>query len=268
MSAAPAQIVGIVLVRNEDLFVGQAVRNAAALCDRIILCDHHSADRTPQILADLASAIPGAEFHRLEHPKESQELLKPFVGTAAWIFGVDGDEIYDVEGLRRFRQRLLGGEFDQAWQVKSNVVHCEELDLERRMARGFASPPCRSMVKLYNFAAIDAWEGETVERLHGGEIRFRPGFSRESIRSLHHEQEWKTADLRCLHLCFLQRSSRDTGDSRTRESFVEFKSGGLPALFRRLVGLLQGRKAASRWKQEHYRKGDLVIVPTDAFFPG
>ena len=39
-------IVGIVLVRNEDVFVEQAIRNVAAFCDRIHVADHVSTDRT------------------------------------------------------------------------------------------------------------------------------------------------------------------------------------------------------------------------------
>ena len=46
---AQQQIVGVVLVRNEDLRVGQAVKNVAAFCDRIILADHGSSDGTPAI---------------------------------------------------------------------------------------------------------------------------------------------------------------------------------------------------------------------------
>ncbi|MEI9897647.1 MAG: hypothetical protein WDN28_28255 [Chthoniobacter sp.] len=37
-----AQIVGITLVRNEDVFVERAVRNAIDFCDRLIIADHYS----------------------------------------------------------------------------------------------------------------------------------------------------------------------------------------------------------------------------------
>ncbi len=52
-------IVGIVLVRNEDLYVKQAVSNIARFCDRIILCDHQSADTTPAILKMLGRRNSG-----------------------------------------------------------------------------------------------------------------------------------------------------------------------------------------------------------------
>jgi len=49
------QIIGSVLVRNEDVFVEQSIRNVAAFCDRIHVVDHVStiAEGTPaEIRAD------------------------------------------------------------------------------------------------------------------------------------------------------------------------------------------------------------------------
>jgi hypothetical protein len=40
------RVVGIVLVRNEDMFVERAIRNVAAFCDRIHAVDHVSTDST------------------------------------------------------------------------------------------------------------------------------------------------------------------------------------------------------------------------------
>ena len=82
----PTRIVGIVLVRNEDFFVGQAVRNVAAFCDTLLLCDHKSSDRTASILRELAAELPDTSFHAVEHPRESHEFLKPFAGTRTWVF--------------------------------------------------------------------------------------------------------------------------------------------------------------------------------------
>jgi glycosyltransferase involved in cell wall biosynthesis len=53
-----AAIVGLSLVRDEELFVGRVLRNALALCDRVLVADHDSRDRTPEILAALAQEEP------------------------------------------------------------------------------------------------------------------------------------------------------------------------------------------------------------------
>ena len=75
---AVKQIVGIVLVRNEDRFVRQAVSNILGFCDRILLVDNGSRDQTPLILRELASENPEKTcFHAIRRPRESHDLLKP-----------------------------------------------------------------------------------------------------------------------------------------------------------------------------------------------
>ena len=60
------QVVGVVLVRNEDVFVEQAIRNIAAFCDRIYAVDHLSTDLTPEILRRLASELDHLTTRALE----------------------------------------------------------------------------------------------------------------------------------------------------------------------------------------------------------
>lgn len=263
--AEPARIVGIVLVRNEDLYVARSVRNIARFCDSILLCDDRSTDGTARILRGLAGEFSHAQFHALTHPAQSHDLLKPLAGTRTWVFGVDGDEIYDPAGLEIFRARILSGEFDNIWRMKGNVVHCLELDSTAGRARGHAAPPSRSITKLYNFAAISSWDGDTVERLHGGTIRFQPGFDDGMKRNIQDELGWESSPLRCLHLCFLPRSSRE-GSSEVRENIMEIYRGGVTAKIRRGINRLLGRATPSRWKRDHYCRGPLLSVETAPFF--
>lgn len=263
-----SSVIGIVLVRNEDLFVRQAVLNILDFCDRIVLADNGSADGTAGLLLQLASQYPEKlAYHRISHPSESHALIKSYAGQNVWIFGVDGDEIYDPARLMEFRPRLLSGEFSKNWMVRGNVLHCAELSQESGLARGYLSPPSRSITKLYNFAAINSWQGDTVERLHGGTICFRPGFGHYDKRNLEQETDWDHAPLRCLHLCFLRRSSADSPNPAARENIMELYSGGISGRLRRLATRFFLRKTASRWKRERYCRGPLVTVKSDAFFP-
>lgn len=260
------RIVGIVLVRNEDRFVRRAVENISAFCDEILLCDHGSTDRTPEILREISGTGGRFSFHALRHPSESHDLLQKYVGTPTWVFGVDGDEIYDPARLVAFRARLLDGEFEDVWRMKGNVLHCTELDADRGVASGYLAAPSRSITKLYNLGAIERWDGDTVERLHGGTIRFRPGFDDAKKRNFQETLSWEETPLRCLHLCFLRRSSLEEGRAPVRENIMEIYRGSLwqrwSAALRRLVG---GR-SASRWKTDHYRRGDLVTKDVGVFF--
>lgn len=261
------KILGVVLVRNEDRFVRRAVGNAREFCDRILLIDHDSRDGTSRILKEFAEEACGkASFHAITHPRKSHDLLKPFVGTDTWVFGVDGDEIYDPRGLQAFRPRLLAGEFDSHWMILGNVLHCDRLDLGKSEASGFPSPPSRSITKLYNFAAIDSWDGDTTERLHGGSPVFRRGFDGQEKRQLQRECPWDESPLRCLHTCFVPRSSLDRAGA-SRENIMETFRGGWKARLKRLARRLAGCREASDWKRERYARGERMTVPTTPFFP-
>jgi hypothetical protein len=246
--------VGIVLARDEDVFVERAVRNVAGFCDELLLFDHRSRDDTPSILRRLADELPDAKFEPVADPAVTHERLQPYVGTDTWIFGVDGDELYDPSRLLPVRARLEAGEFDGYWTVKGSQLHCRAFDVEAGAARGWLAPPSRSTTKLYNFAALESWRGETPERLHGGTTVF----AREVDETywLRDEQPWEEAPMRCLHVCFLRRSSRQPERQKTRLSHVErIADYGRRARIRRAFATILGRPPESWWKQNKYQQG-------------
>lgn len=266
-SSKLTRIVGIVLVRNEDRFVRRVVENISEFCDRIILADNGSTDDTAKILREWASHDPACrEYHRLESPAESHDLLAGLAGTSTWVFAADGDEIYDPVGLAAFRTQLLAGEFAASWMVMGNVLNCTRLDEATGQAEGYLSPPSRSITKLYNFSAIDCWEGPTPERLHGGRIGFRPGFSANQKRLLHEEISWEASPLRCLHVCFLRRSHSESGPESERANIMEKQPQGLLTRVRRWVAHCLGREPQSSWKRDRYCRGPLTTVGTTPFF--
>jgi hypothetical protein len=150
--------------------------------------------------------------------------------------------------------------------MKGNVLHCLELELTAGRATGHAALPSRSVTKLYNFAAIASWDGDTVERLHGGAIRFHPGFHDAMKRNLQEELSWDESPLRCLHLCFLRRSSQEKERAPVRENIMEIHRGGVSGKLRRLANRMLGRGGRSRWKQNHYCRGPLLTVDIAPFF--
>jgi glycosyltransferase involved in cell wall biosynthesis len=257
------RIVGIGLFRDEDRFVERAVRSVFGFCDELILVDHRSKDRTPEILERVASDSPvPTSVHSVKDPGESHDLIAGYAGRDVWVFGVDGDELYDPEGLSHFRPRLLAGEFDDWWLIRSNALHVVKLDEQARAACGYMSPPAPSMVKLHNFGLIESWDGAHPERLHGTEgLRFKAGHEGRKLE-LGKQHPWEESPLRCLHVCFVRRSSRDRG-TRVRANIPDQNvPTRLPLrVWRRLTGQVP------RWKFEHYRQGPLRVVSTEPFLP-
>ena len=253
------------LVRDEDRFVEWAIRSAIDFCDEFFVCDHESRDETSVILGRLASEYGGKlTVRRCRNSAESHRMIQGYAGTPAWIFGVDGDEIYDRAGLSRLRARLESGEFDRWWTVFGNVLNVKKLDLAAATAEGHLAPPCRSMTKLYNFAAIREWSGKIVERLHGGSIRFKPGFDASLRMSLHERVDWSAADFRCLHLCFMERSSLDGANQKPRRNIMDRHAWSVEKLFSRLRAALGGKPQVD-WKEQKYARGPLVSEDVAAF---
>jgi hypothetical protein len=258
--------VGIVLVRDEDVFVERAVRNVAGFCDELLLLDHGSQDATRSILERLSSELAHARFEAIADPARSHEVLKRYISTDTWVFGVDGDELYDPAGLARFRPRLEAGEFDRYLTVKGIQLHCRRLDLQSQRAEGWLAPPSRSTTKLFNFAAIESWDGDTPERFHGGELLLNPGRT-DDVAMIRDEATWDDSAFRCLHVCFLQRSSRQDPAEYARRSYIDrwadSRSKRAVTFARRALG----RPDLSTWKLAKYTQGDPVTASVAGFFP-
>ena len=268
------RIVGSVLVRNEDAFVERAIRNVAAFCDRIHAVDHASDDGTWPTLQALARELDHLDVRRSRNSAIAHRVLESYAGTDTWVVGVDGDELYDPAGLERLRTELLAGAHADVFRLKAHVLNCDELDRAAATASGWLAPPSRPVTKLFNFAAVDSWTG-SPDPLQSGEVLFRPGFHWESRRDLADETTWETDPLRCVHVCFLRRSSREVGPGgvgRTNlDESREFDRSPIGTLKRFVRRPRQAPKVAElarqgkNWKREWYARGERVTVDASPF---
>lgn len=264
------QIVGSIQVRNEDIYIERAILNILDFCDRVIISDHRSTDQTFKICRRLSEKYSKVELLSIQAPREASIVLEPFWGTNTSIFGVDGDEIYDPQGLKTMRQLLLDGVFSKDWCIFGNVLNVTSLNLKRKMANGYLAPPSRPMTKLYNFSMIDSWDN-CPERLLGGEIRFRDGFNSKLRRYLHLESTWEQSYFRCLHMPFMKRSSQQKIRlARTRLNPDEINKINLEknriTRFMRMIQIRVFPFLGVDWKNQKYRQGPLVEKDVSAFF--
>ena len=267
-------VVGIMLVRNEDVYVEQAARNAAAFCDRIHVVDHLSSDGTWEILRRLAGDFDHVEVRRARHAGESHVVLEQYVGTRTWVIGVDGDELFDPSGLARLRQALLDGAYADVFKLKGHVLNCTSLRPDAGEAEGYMAPPSRPMTKLFNLGAVETWTG-CPERLHSGTASFRDGYHWDAQHCLYDELDWDEDPLRCLHVCFLRRSSAEPAEpAEPRRSLGEtgmYRRGTIGALARVVRPPALDRRVrevhtrGSTWKRDKYARGSLVVKDASPF---
>ena len=253
-------IFGIALLRDEDLVAAWSLGNVVDFCDKLLVLDNGSTDRTREIVDALARMHPHVEIHDVPDAYDTHRFVEPLAGRPIWVLGVDGDEIYDREGLARLRPKLLDGDLDEYWSLVGHTLHLTAGDFDEGWAEGFTSPTSRSITKLYNFGAIESWRQGRHERLHGKNKVFRKGWSADAIRRFDASGAWDESDFRCLHLCFLPRSSRAVGADPARANPVEARSRAKPLKCverwaRRLIGLPDRRP---NYKRAHYAQGALA----------
>lgn len=255
------QIVGIYLVKNEEFYIDRVIKNTHEFCDKIIIVDNHSIDNTINIARNWQKKSDKVDVHIIDEPAASHQYVRQYCGSKTWVFAVDGDEIYDPAGLAKLKRKLCLGVFDEYWSISGNVLNCVFMDEEKRQVKGYLAPPCRSMTKLYNFNAITDWTGCTSERMHGGNISFKDGWNKTCKNQLHKSINWDDAIFRCLHLCFMQRSSVDQVDQNgmsIRRNLMELHGWAGSKWLNGLKSFISGGVKVSDYKQEKYMRGDLV----------
>lgn len=241
------RIVGVALLRNEDRFIAWSLMNAADFCDEIVVLDNGSTDRTGAIVDAIAARHPHVQVQSVPDAYDTHRFVAPLAGSDAWVLGVDGDEIYDRDGLARLRPAILAGDYDRWWKIHGHTLHAVRADFDRARAQGYAPPAARSITKLYNFRAISSWEQGRHERLHGKAMAFRPGWSADSLLQTWTGADWDATPLRCLHLCFFPRSSAPEAAAVARSNPAEIMKRRRP--LRRLRDALLGalrRKRTTR----------------------
>lgn len=255
------RIIGALLVRDDDLYVERAVRNVFGFCDELILIDNKSKDGTLPILERLAERSPiPTRLYRLDDAGDSHALVSGYAGEDVWVFGLDGDELYDPQGLVRFRELLLAGAYAERWSLRGNVLHCVELDEERGLATGYLSPPAPSISKMFNFRRIVSWDGdENPQRLADPSgLVFKPD-AREDRYELNKDYSWGESPFRCLHVCFLRRSTKQRKAGPRINVSDRTAPRRAPIRAFRALREAAGFPPAGRYK-DHYRVGDLVTL--------
>ena len=260
------KIVGICLVQDDDLWVEQAIRGVIDFCDQLIICLHRSRDGTTRIVERLQQQYRNIELHHIEHPRQSHELIRAYAGTETWIFGVDGDELYEPDRLRQLKERIISGVYATTWQLLGKVLHCDEIDLEARLAHGYLARPSRSMTKLYNFSLIEDWRGNCSERLHDGEIVFKDEEHRNRKDHTESEISWEQAVFRCLHMVFVRRSSLQSEGAVSRPNIAEINAFSRMEKLKFYLLRALRREPESQTKRLTYQRGERVCLSVDTFF--
>jgi len=208
------KIIGISLVKNEDIYIAQSLANIIDFCDKIIVYDNGSTDDTIKIVNKYVDKYPyKIKLEYISNILESQILLNRFVSKDFWIFRVDGDELYDVKGLSVLREKILTGEYQKYWKLRGYFFHV--ISYQNGRAVGYMAPPSKDPNKLINFSLVKSWkpDGEH-EMCMGGKIKFignKYSYKNPPPKKyLYKKSKWNECLMRCCHMRMVKRSSKDS----------------------------------------------------------
>ena len=145
--------------------------------------------------------------------------------------------------------------------------NCTAVDGAAGTASGYLAPPCRSMTKLFNFRLIESWDGAVTHVLANGTIKFKPGYDASLRLDLHEKLSWEESHFRCLHTCFVPRSSLDAGAALARPNVSGNRRGGITTLARKMLNRLLGKPGGFRLEAGEVCAGSVVSLDVRQFFP-
>jgi len=232
-----AKIVGIVLVQNEDIFIKQVLTNIVDFCDEIKVLDNNSIDKTLRIVEECSKKFKKIKFYHSPDIKKSHEFVEKYVGTNTWIFGVDGDELYDPVGLSVLKKDIKNGKYKDTWRIRGIFFHAIKLNEENKTAEGYLGPPSKDPNKLWNFKMLKSWKSDGVQALFHCQTRrfwekklkvicfFEKKGNFSSNKYLNKLEgkyffqglTWENCFFRCLHMRMLRRSSIEKKSNKLYE---------------------------------------------------
>lgn len=212
------KIIGLCLVKNEDIYIERVLKNIVNFCDKVRVVDNCSTDSTLEIAKKFASNHSNVSVEQLKDISMSHNLIQEYVGTDTWVFLVDGDEIYDPHGLSRLKPLIKKGEYQKCWMLRGFFYHLVDLDKETKQGVGYLAPPSKDPNKLYNFSLLKSWKVDReVPVCHCMTHEFKNpkyhSFKLPKKKLLYKKSSWETCMMRCVHTRMLKRSSQEDYDT-------------------------------------------------------
>ena len=239
-----------------------ALMNAMEFCDKIMVLDNMSEDRTYEIVTAIAKEHDHVEVIRVKDGNNTHRYIEGYAGKPVWVIKIDGDEIFSPSGLLKLKNRLHAGEFDNFWMIEAPILHAIGISFEVGKAFGYTQPAARGSMYLYNFNAIDSWRAGRTERLHGLKTKFREGYFWDKAYPYWIYHTWSESELKGLHLCFMPRSPLDTnsyleGQWVNRFNLAEIRRDR--RLHRRIAHAVSRKYSRQPYtKMQGYAKGEVT----------
>lgn len=104
------KISGHMIIRNEDQFVGFAIRSALPFLERLFIYDTGSTDQTVRVVREMGDSKIVFDEKGPQTPAGITALRNEMIAKTKtdWFFLLDGDEVWNQEILKKYFEFTLG----------------------------------------------------------------------------------------------------------------------------------------------------------------
>lgn len=201
------KIIGVTILKDEDIWIGKAIENLLEFCDDFIILDNGSTDNTKEIIKKI-----GLDVIHESNLQKTHDYILDYVGKNYWIHGFGGDEIFDPTGLIQVREKILNGYYKNTFQVYPYFLHAIKLNDDYTQATGYLAPPSHPPGKLYNFNLIESWNNNYRNHIFLEKPRILKKNIIEEDKDFH-KLSWDKCPYKCLHTRFFKRSTLEQKES-------------------------------------------------------
>ncbi|NLI13370.1 glycosyltransferase [Pelotomaculum propionicicum] len=100
-------ILCVMRIKNEERWIDSCLKEASKVCDRILIIDDGSTDRTPEICRSFPKVKYRYYQRKVDELRDRRELLQwALENKADWILNLDGDEVLEEGAADRIRGEI------------------------------------------------------------------------------------------------------------------------------------------------------------------
>lgn len=240
------------LIKNEEKFVGYAIKSVIEFVDYIIVFDTGSTDQTIEVVKELAKEYPNkiifeekGPCDKTRHTQLRQEMLDRT--KTDWFMILDGDEIWTKRGM------------EEALAIIKNqpAIECVVAPFYLCVGDIYHTYSGKKSIKI--LGKTDFHYPRFIKIFPGP--HWRGDYNEDTLLDKNNKEFCKTENSRFLankywHLTHLRRSSRDDFD---------YSSGGSRKIKRRLTYFIIGKKINESIPEVLQNKNDFKMNAITSF---
>lgn len=228
------------LIRNEEVFVGYAIKSVINFVESVLVFDTGSTDRTADVVRDLQLLYPGkiifeekGDCDKKRHTELRQEMIERT--RTEWFMILDGDEVWSERAIKEAKAAIDSGIFDG---IKTRFYEC--------------------VGDIYHQSRKESYV--TGRFVKNGDVSWLGNFNKDDFYTKKGMEFFKEKNIYLLqnkywHLTHLLRSSKDNND---------YSSGGRRIDKRILTYFIIGRRIEENIP-EVFKDADLGLSPVKSF---